>query len=113
MTTDLEKQFFDTFGIEERCDFDRYCEGCEDCVYCNYPQITDRHYLELIEILLNFEYIGLKKGKDHYSVDFQGWLEQRESSLRNAILNSLIVVANSEFKDVAYNQVQALFEENN
>lgn len=119
MTTDLEKQFFSTFGIEPRqtCKVASTCNNYvnyNDCNGCNsykYPQITDRHYLELIEILLSFEYIGLKKGKYHYSVDFQGWLEQRESSLRNAILNSLVVVANSEFKDVVYNQVRTLFEE--
>jgi hypothetical protein len=118
MTTDLEKQFFDTFGIEPKIDCDRCgakefaSEQCyqTECVPA-YPLITDRHYLELIEILLSFEYIGFKKGKDHYSVDFQGWLEQRESSLKNAILNALIVVANSDFKDVVYNQVRTLFEE--
>ena len=127
MTTDLEKQFFSTFRIEaikycKRCcwckieettfgDYDRCLKPESGNCLCVYPQITDRHYLELIEILLNFEYIGFKKGKKHYSVDFQGWLEQRENSLKNAILKSLIVVANSEFKDVIYNQVQALFEE--
>lgn len=126
MTNELEKQFFDTFGIES--EEERYCywqckkpelenavcnnAECEHYIHnFHYKLITDHHYLELLEILLNFEYIGLKKGKDHYSVDFQGWLEQRENSLRDAILKSLIVVANSEFKDVVYNDVRTLFEE--
>ena len=126
MTNELEKQFFDTFGIEPKDNF-KGCEngitfytyGCNipSCKGCSkemrekeYPPITDRTLLQLLEILLNFEYIGLKKGKDHYSIDFQGWLEQRESSLKNCILNALIVVANSEFKDVVYNDVQALFK---
>ena len=60
MTNELEKQFFDTFGIEP---YDRYlnctenlevdcnrncncCDKAED-VYC-YPEITDRILLELI-----------------------------------------------------------------
>ena len=55
MTNEIEKQFFDTFGIEARLD----CKRCEamnfalgqcaevDCKY-GYPQITDRILLELI-----------------------------------------------------------------
>ena len=35
MTTDLEKQFFDTFGLTYPCRF-------------LYPEITDTHYLQLI-----------------------------------------------------------------
>ena len=63
MTNELEKQFFDTFGIEP---YDRYlsctenlevdcnrncncCDKAED-VYC-YPQISDSILLELICIL--------------------------------------------------------------
>ena len=109
MNNDLEKQFFDTFGIEPRPIYSEL--WADEWVKDEYPQITDRHYLELIETLLSFEYIGFKKGKEHYSIDFQGWLEQRENSLKNAILKSLIVVANSEFKDVVYNQVRTLFKE--
>ena len=62
MTTELEKQFFDTFGVEPYdkyyncklnlegdCKPEKSCRICEylEEVYC-YPQITDRHYLELI-----------------------------------------------------------------
>ena len=61
MTNELEKQFFDTFGIEPKyedgtCDMDDKCR-CTDCNTCqrinkfNYPQITDTHYLKLICIL--------------------------------------------------------------
>ena len=60
MTTELEKQFFDTFGIEPKELIFRTMNctcGCHDCKNCEkyknnfsktYPQITDRHYLELI-----------------------------------------------------------------
>jgi hypothetical protein len=84
MTTELEKQFFDTFGIEPKYQdtctveekywdneelaneygtFDQYmnakCGNQENCsLECScayqkeiYPQITDRHYLELILII--------------------------------------------------------------
>lgn len=67
MTTDLEKQFFETFGIEPRDNF-KGCEsgitfytyGCNmpSCKGCSkeirqkeYPQISDRILLELICII--------------------------------------------------------------
>ena len=60
MTNELEKQFFDTFGIEPRSkkctcnvrDFAKcttyYCASCEKALKKEYPQITDRILLELI-----------------------------------------------------------------
>lgn len=58
MTTEIEKQFFDTFGIEPKLD----CKRCGamafalgQCLEVNcektYPQITDRILLELIRII--------------------------------------------------------------
>ena len=57
MTTNLEKQFFETFEIEliedGTCDMDEECRNT-DCNTCqrinkfNYPQITDRILLELV-----------------------------------------------------------------
>lgn len=100
MTTELEKQFFDTFGIkpkyQDTCTveekywdneelaneygtFDQYmnakCGNQENCsLECScayqkeiYPQITDRHYLELIclvnerRIIPNLDVDGLKE----------------------------------------------------
>ena len=87
MTTELEKEFFDTFGIECNIHFHQQFNGAQvprglefykereklekegiikiwhkmlnprpenDCIYWgeyHYPQITDRHYLELICVL--------------------------------------------------------------
>lgn len=61
MITDLEKTFFDTFGIKPKfdrmlCDNDYQCNGeCNNCEYQEddnkhkfYPQITDRILLELM-----------------------------------------------------------------
>lgn len=58
MTTDLEKQFFDTFGIPQLCckeyitNCTRYgeCEECEnyDNNFSTYPQITDSILLQLL-----------------------------------------------------------------
>lgn len=50
MATNLEKQFFDTFGIEPKetpsREYDSDGEICS--YYVEYPQITDRILLELI-----------------------------------------------------------------
>ena len=51
MTNELEKQFFDTFGIEPNCKFVKYCDDCTKCGCYHYPRITDTHYLKLICIL--------------------------------------------------------------
>lgn len=60
MTNELEKKFFDTFGIKQREYTQCRSLGCRkpytDCVNCqyhevykiDYPQITDRILLELI-----------------------------------------------------------------
>ena len=63
MTTELEHQFFDTFEIKPKyktCVF-KYCKNKKeyDCENCNdrewhYPQITDRHYLELMCLLSGY-----------------------------------------------------------
>lgn len=63
MTTELEKQFFETFEIEPRgkkcsCDvkdfakcFTYYCSYCDKALEKVYPIITDTQYLELICLL--------------------------------------------------------------
>ena len=47
MTTELEKQFFDTFGIEPKIKRDKETH----LKYTDYPQITDRILLKLILIM--------------------------------------------------------------
>ena len=70
MTSELEKKFFDTFGIEPRefksCDVDSSCpyegQSCDDtCPYyktykVDYPAISDSILLELICIANKYEY---------------------------------------------------------
>ena len=54
MTTELEKQFFQCFGIEPNatgCELKQVKENARGLIrvpVSEYPQITDRHYLELI-----------------------------------------------------------------
>lgn len=78
MTTDLEKQFFDTFGIEPYREPSReYNSNGEICSwYIEYPQITHRHYLELM--VLHNIYLETKL----YSLDYK--------SLKEEILQDLI-----------------------
>ena len=108
MTTETEKTFFDTFGIEPKyyCDNDYVFEAmledeCTDgnrekCKTCKkvgktYPQITDRILLELIRLGLNYDFVIHAKSKD----------ELKEKLLTLLIRNDV------EFKQ----QVRTLFEE--
>lgn len=115
MTNELEKQFFDTFGIEPH-----YCCGseyifeamleaeCTDnnrekCKTCNkvgktYPQVTDRILLELICILAS----------NPIRILFESMLSgiKEVELLKNSIL--LTCIAN---KDTIKQQVQELFKE--
>lgn len=83
MTTELEKQFFDMFNINQY--FDPY-------LGYTYPQITDEHYLELIVLLsgvccMNFAF------------------ERSLSEMKYKILKITM-----EYKKVLKHQVQAIFE---
>ena len=108
MTNELEKQFFDTFGIEP---YDRYLncpenlegECKENCNYCDkaedvyyYPEITDSILLELICIHIKYLTFGI--------------LSHNVEKLKNEILTDLRIK-----KDVGniYNEVRTLFEEEN
>lgn len=109
MTTDIEKQFFDTFGIEPRqtCKSKRVCNNYvnyNDCNGCNaykYPQITDRILLELICIL-----------SQHYSWEEENWFLSCDSIdyLKQFILSHLIELQKHTWF-CSKQQVQALFEE--
>ena len=107
MTNELEKQFFDTFGIEPKCQntfinpskcpFIESRECC-DCVSFEYPQITDRIVLELICILAS----------NPIRILFESMLSgiKEVELLKNSILFTCI--AN---KDTIKHQVRTLFEE--
>lgn len=108
---EIEKRFFDTFGIEPKyktCIF-KYCKNKKeyDCENCDdrewhYPQITDRILLELI--CLNNIYLW----ETHTST---------VNELKNVLLNKYIehvnLMADENEKQEYINQVQSLFKENN
>ena len=146
MTTELEKQFFDTFGIEphirhwQQYNFAQVENGLKlfserqkladegyikitckklnptefnDCVYWeeyHYPQITDRHYLELICAYNNFQ-----NDTASFFVPFD------YKNIKNNILTFLVEEINEKYKnryfcndvDKLKHQVQAIFEGEN
>lgn len=110
MTTNIEKQFFEIFGIEPKydrmlCDNDYQCNGeCNKCEHQEddnkhkfYPQISDRILLELICIL-----------RDSYLVTGENIDVLKERALRACIrFQDDLATTNQTVKQ----QVQALFKE--
>lgn len=106
MITELEQEFYDTFGIEPFCDLPCNKRGveCTDNTYCGnkYPDITAEKLLEMICILNNY-------GKyDCWGVTI--------ARLKKAILeNCIVVVISKLLNDVTLEQfkqqIQQLFKE--
>lgn len=94
MTTEIEKQFFDTFKIEPmEIPSREYNSDGEICsYYVEYPQITDIILLELIRILSNKPTNVL--------------LANNVDELKEYVLDSCI-----KYSEDVEKQVQALFEE--
>lgn len=73
MTTELEKQFFDTFGINLIIPGNPlFCEAhckdncnCENCSFAEYPKLTNLKFLELIR-LWNSDITGNYKTIDEF-----------------------------------------------
>ena len=124
MTNELEKTFFDTFGIEPeytylvtdtfytnnihtytatKDDLIDYFEG-KNCgrykvieVYKNYPQITDHILLELLVIMTR--YTDIIDGFDNVQ------------ELKEFVLKELIYSLTQQECDIVKHQVRTLFEE--
>lgn len=115
MTTELEKQFFDTFGIETIINCDKCLSkpfSSELCYQaeCNkqYPTITDTHYLKLIVMASDCDNLRVFNNVD---------------DLKNTVLNILINCYNKflnwncktgeEWATEIKNKVLEIFEVNN
>ena len=102
MTTEIEKQFFDTFNIEKtQVDCEQLlrldCEDCKTCKYSvyEYPEITDRILLELVCIAMGV-------------TDFRASnIEDLKEVVLEVLINGIKYYNSEEIK----HQVQALFEE--
>ena len=109
MTNELDKQFFDTFGIEPKCQnafvnpadcpFNKAIKCC-DCESFEYPKITSDILLELICIL------------NSVSVEFKS---ECIEDLKREILGEAIILLeyapNEETGDFIKHQVRTLFGE--
>ena len=111
MTNELEKQFFDTFGIEPKyedgtCDMDDKCR-CTDCNTCqrinkfNYPQITDHILLGIIAKIM-WSYSCTQNDFDAYEV-------HTVDNLKEAVLKHAIELSKNDA--YVYWGVRTLFEE--
>ena len=93
MTNELEKQFFDTFGIEER-----ELDYPDNFTY--YPEITDRILLELI--FLQPLSIEFKHPRN---------IEELKNTLLGYYIEELSLFAEPSEAEIFKQQVQALFKE--
>ena len=106
MTNELEKTFFDTFGIEPiGCNDNKNCTGVLDCTQCpnaKYPQITDRILLELIFL-------------QPLSIEFKypRNIEELKNTLFGYYIEELSLFAEPSEAEIFKQQVQALFKEQN
>ena len=103
MITDIEKQFFDTFGIEPKDRFKGckngitfYTYGCDmpSCKGCSkeirekeYPQITDSVLLKLICILTRY-YLDEREPYEITSINME--------QLKQQVLSDIIRIADCE-----------------
>lgn len=105
MTNKLEKQFFDTFGINKRIEFET-CHAIDSSYTYStaikrYPQITDRILLELICILSRW-HLDEREPYEITSINID--------QLKNQILSNSLYIAKHE---KAKRRVRILFGENN
>lgn len=127
MTTELEKQFFDTFEIEPKTN---QVYGIQlDYHIDEYPQITDRILLELEEIFTHkkinstgfFDGFHVEKYNDYWIYQltyYKGGYYTRGfgKTRKEAFLNQLTTILNDKQveekeKQLIKQQVQAIFKE--
>lgn len=106
MTTELEKQFFDTFGIEPyEIPSREYNADGEVCSwFVEYPQITDRILLELI-CLNNRHYVTLE------DLIFPKNIETIKESVLKTFIRRNKVFVDEGYSGFCVKAVQALFKE--
>lgn len=104
MTTEIEKQFFDTFGIEPKEKVNQTFNGAEFKVETIkvYPQISDRMFLELYCILCDaFNLLNINR---HPAFVFN------IKDFKKFVLKDLIDVENFYKNEYIKQQVQTLFK---
>ena len=108
MTNEIEKQFFDTFGIEPKTN---QAYGVQLDYYIDeYPQITDRILLELIRIIGKKPF-GYLQCENTYSTnlgDTRDIITVEADSLKEGLLT--LAMQNKVILRIKH-QVRTLFEE--
>lgn len=121
MTTDIERQFFETFNIKRR-EYAHCCSmgctnpntDCDNCEYhevykSDYPEITDRILLELIVIIMFHEDLyGFPRNVKDLKEDVLRQLMETYNEFYNC------VTCDGEYQQTAKQikqQIQALFKE--
>jgi hypothetical protein len=115
MTTELEKQFFDTFGIEEglqKLQFITKDRVMRMETYYGYPELTDTHYLELISAQLRvgiFTNVTFTPNNTHTTTikGLQKLILGGSISCYETLLKNNFIEAAEDYK----HQVQAIFKE--
>ena len=105
MTNELEKKFFDTFGIEPSTKYD-YCWKSEENKDKLYPPITDHILLELMCILSEWRQYCVS----YYIIDAININTLKSDILRDCLCMSHWYEFNKCGKDIKQ-QVRILFEE--
>lgn len=98
MTTEIEKQFFDTFGIEPK---EQEVFVLKRMVVKEYPEVTDHILLELICILTRW-HLDEREPYEIMSINME--------QLKSQILSDSLGIAKCV---KAKQQVRTLFEEDN
>ena len=104
MTTEIEKTFFDTFGIEPRIKnavLQRYDGTTQELTKTDYPQITDRILLGIIAKIM-WSYSCTQNDFDAYEV-------HTVDNLKEAVLRHAIELSKNDA--YVYWGVRTLFEE--
>ena len=115
MTTKIEKQFFDTFGIEAKTN---QVYGVQlDYHIDEYPQITDHILLELMELLMKQQATEFYYYDDEYLFSSKLLGSNRPTcnmvkNLRELVLRTATCLGGfAPLKDKMLKQVRTLFEE--
>lgn len=126
MTTEIEKKFFDAFGIKAKRVRPFYCNKnqenipCEFCIEKHgkcisqeeiYPTITDRILLALIEIIIkrDFDTLKLYKVNGSYHGQFDTDIDNYFVNYQKNSLKDLILGICQHNSKIFYSEVRALF----
>lgn len=107
MTNEIEKKFFDAFGIKPKLDGSDFYKS----ILTKYPEITDRILLALIEIIIkrDFDTLKLYKVNGSYHGQFDTDIDNYFVNYQKNSLKDLILGICQHNSKIFYSEVRALF----